>query len=54
MIQLRYGAKQMKIGVTMGILHSFACGNYVQYANMEGFRRDSHKYKFVVMQSLNY
>ena len=33
----------MKIGETMGVLHSFAW-NYVKYANMEGFRRDSHIY----------
>ena len=35
----------MKIGETMGILHSFAW-NYVKYANMEGFRRDSHNYYY--------
>ena len=33
----------MKIGETMGVLHSFAW-NYVKYANMEDFRRDSHKW----------
>ena len=31
----------MKIGETMGVLDSFAW-NYVKYANMKGFRRDSH------------
>ena len=44
MIQLHVGVKQMKIGETMGSLHSFAW-NYVKYANMEGFRRDSHIYR---------
>ena len=41
MIQLHFGVKQMKIGESMGILHSFAW-NCVKYANMEGYRRDSH------------
>ena len=41
MIQLHCGGKQMKIGETMNVLHSFA-SNYVKYANMEGFCRDSH------------
>ena len=45
MIQLHFGAKQMKIGETMGSLHSFTW-NYVKYANMEGFRRDSHIYQY--------
>ena len=31
----------MKIGESMGVLHSFTW-NYVKYANMEGFRRDSY------------
>ena len=39
MIQLHFGVNQMKIGESMGILHSFA-QNYVKYANMEGFCRD--------------
>ena len=33
----------MKIAETMGVLHSFTW-NYVRYANMEGFCRDSHIY----------
>ena len=41
MIQLHFGVKQLKIGKAMGVLHLFAW-NYVKYANMEGFRRDSH------------
>ena len=41
MIQLHYGVNQMKIGKNMGVLCLFAW-NYVKYANMEGFRRDSH------------
>ena len=43
MLQLHLSVKQMKIGETMGALHSFAW-NHVKYANMEGFRRDSHIY----------
>ena len=31
----------MKIGESMSVLHSFTW-NYVKYANMEAFRRDSH------------
>ena len=31
----------MKIGEIMGVLHLFNW-NYVKYANMEGFRWDSH------------
>ena len=42
MIQLHFGVKQLKIGKTMGVLHSFVW-NYVKYANMEGFCRDSRK-----------
>ena len=34
----------MKIGESMGVLHSFTC-NYVKYAKMEGIRRDSHIFK---------
>ena len=40
MIQLHFGVKQLKIGKTMGILHSVVC-DYVNYANMEGFQRQS-------------
>ena len=43
MIQLHFGVKQLKIGKTMGVLHS-STWNYVKYANMEGFCRDSHIY----------
>ena len=32
----------------MGVLHLFAW-NYVNYANMEGFRRDSHNYCIIVL-----
>ena len=42
MIQLHFGVKQLKIGKTISVLHSFVC-NYVKYANMEGFCRDSVK-----------
>ena len=44
MIQLHVGAKLMKIGESMRVLHSFAWNyvKYVKYANMEGFHRDSH------------
>ena len=31
----------MKIGESIGVLISFTW-NYVKYANMEGFHRDSH------------
>ena len=31
-----FGVKQLKIGKTMGVLHSFAW-YYAKYANMEGF-----------------
>ena len=41
MIQLHFDFKQMKIGESMGVLRLFAL-NYVKYANMEGFCRDSH------------
>ena len=41
MIQLHFDAKQMKIGETVGVLHSITW-NYTKYANMEGFHRDSH------------
>ena len=43
MIQLHCGVNQMKIGKSMGVLHSFVW-NFVKYANMEGFHRDSHIY----------
>ena len=41
MTQLHFGVKQLKIDRTMGVLYSFGW-NHVKYANMEGFRRDSH------------
>ena len=41
MIQLHFEVKQLKILKTMGVLHSFVW-NFVKYANMEGFHRDSH------------
>ena len=40
----------MNIGETMNILYSFAW-NYVKYANMEGFRRDSHIYTYKIQIS---
>ena len=43
MIQLHFGVKQLNIGKIIGVLQSFVW-NYVKYANMEGFRRDSHIY----------
>ena len=43
MIQLHFGVKQLKIGKTMGALHSFVW-NYVKYTNMEGFCRDCYKF----------
>ena len=46
MIQLHVGVKQLKIGKTMGVIYSFAWNN-VKYANMEGFRRDSHILEFI-------
>ena len=42
MIQLHFDVNQLNIGKSTGVLHLFAW-NYVNYANMEGFRRDSHK-----------
>ena len=41
MILQHFVAKQLKIGETMGVVHSFMW-NFVKYAKMEGFRRDSH------------
>ena len=41
MIQLHFDVNQLNIGKSTGVLHLFAW-NYVSYANMEGFRRDSH------------
>ena len=41
MIQLHFDANQLNIGKSTGVLHLFVW-NYVNYANMEGFRRDSH------------
>ena len=41
MIQLHFDVNQLNIGKSTGVLHLFAW-NYVNYANMEGFRRDSH------------
>ena len=43
MIQLHCGVKQLKIGKHMGVL-ILSAWNYVKYANMEGFRRDSRIY----------
>ena len=43
MIQLHFDVNQLNIGKSTGVLHLFAW-NYVNYANMEGFRRDSHIY----------
>ena len=42
MNQLHFGVKQWKIDRTMSVLYLFVW-NYVKYANMEGFCRDSHK-----------
>ena len=39
---IHFGVKQLKIGRTMGVLYSFVW-DHVNYANMEGFCRDSHK-----------
>ena len=50
MIQRHVGVKQKKIGETVGALHSFAW-NYVKYANMEGFRWDSHIYVYNKLHS---
>ena len=41
MIQLHFDVNQLNIGKSTGVLHLFAW-NYVNYANIEGFRRDSH------------
>ena len=41
MTQLHFDVNQLNIGESMGVLHLFVW-NYVNYANMEGFRRDSH------------
>ena len=40
-IKLHFAVKQMKLDECIGILHSLIY-NYVKFANMEGFRRDSH------------
>ena len=40
---LHFDVKQMKIGQSRGVLLSFT-RNYVKYANIEGFYRDSHIY----------
>ena len=37
----------MKVGESMDVLHSFNTWNYVKYANMEGFCKDSHSYSNV-------
>ena len=50
MIQLHCDVKQLKIGKTMSVLQSFLW-NYVKYANMEGFRRDSHKYQLNIIEN---
>ena len=49
MNQLHCGVKQLKIGKTRGVLHSFVW-NHVKYANMEGFRRDSHICTYVAFR----
>ena len=41
MIQLHFDVNQLNIDKSMSVLHLFPW-NYVNYANMEGFRRDSH------------
>ena len=41
MIQVHFGIKQSKIGKRIGVLCIFVW-NYVNYANMESFCRDSH------------
>ena len=41
MIQLHFGVIHSKIGKSIGVL-CLVTWNYVNYANMEGFRRDSH------------
>ena len=41
MIKIHFGIKQIKIGESMGVIHTFAW-NYVKYVNMEGFRRHSN------------
>ena len=41
MNQLHFDVNQLNIIKSMGVLHLFAW-NYVNYANMEGFHRDSH------------
>ena len=43
MIQLHFDENQLNIGKSTGVLHLFAW-NYINYANMESFRRDSHIY----------
>ena len=43
MIQLHVDVNQLNTGKSTGILHLFAW-NYVNYANMEDFCRDSHIY----------
>ena len=42
MIQPHLDVKKLNIGKSIGELHLFAW-NYVNYDNMEGFCRDSHK-----------
>ena len=44
---------KMKIGKTMGVLH-LVVWNYVNYANMEGFRRDSHILDILQQNPLKY
>ena len=53
MIQLHFDVNQLNIGKSMGVLHLFAW-NYVNYANMEGFRRDSHNYQQCTTYMIRY
>ena len=50
MIQLHFDVNQLNLDKSMGVLHLFPW-NYVNYANMEGFRRDSH---ILYMHGCNY
>ena len=44
---------KMKIGKTMGVLH-LVVWTYVNYANMEGFHRDSHILDIPQLNHLKY
>ena len=54
MIQLHFDPNQLNLGKSTCVLHYFAW-NYVNYANMEGFRRDSHicRQLFLVLKNSN-